>query len=683
MKYHISLKFIAVLLCTLTLMAALAAGGGLLVLLQGDLYSRTPEEIRQEQLDSRAMTAANYIAKYYALQTLSDCPQELLEDYFGYLPGEIDWFSSGYRIQDSTGKVLVNAGSDTAGAQIVTVKASAEYPMLSDAEHGDLYQVWNEAKEDFDFYYVVNRTSPVYTISVTLNSASLPSADEMAMLQLLWQNRSLIPALLVLFLLLFAVCAVYLCCAAGHTPGSKEIRPAGLNALPLDLYGCAALLVIVFCGAALGEVWNTSLPIMLTALIGTAFAASLVFVGFCFACAAQFKMPGTYWLRHCVLGWAFLLAVRILKKLIPGLWWIVKALWHLCIGILCWCWNSVKKLMGKLRAWCALMWSLLPYAWQWILGGGAIMLGTFLAFAAHWDSGFLPLLLLAACACVVLYAAYAFGILMRTAEKMSQGNLGIKVDSPRLAGCFRDFGAHLNALSDVAATAAGSQMRAERMRTELITNVSHDIKTPLTSIINYVDLLQKAETPQQTREYLQVLDRQSQRLKKLIEDLMEMSKASTGNLPVNLTPVDAKEAIHQALGEFADKLALAGLEQVLQLPEERVYAQADGRLLWRVLSNLIGNTVKYAQSGTRFYINLSRREDTVQIELKNISRESLNISADELMERFVRGDASRNTEGSGLGLNIAKSLMELQHGSLNLTVDGDLFKATLTLPAAQ
>lgn len=683
MKYHISLKFIAVLLCTLTLMAALAAGGGLLVLLEGDLYSRTPEEIRQEQLDARASTAATCIAKYYAVQNLSDCPQELLEAYFEYLPGEIDWLSSGYRIQDSTGKVLENAASDSSAVQIVTVKTSAEYPMLSDSEQGDLYQVWDEAKEDFDSYYVLNRTSPVYTISVAINPNILPGDGEMALLQLLWQNRNLIPALLVLFLLLFAVCAVYLCCAAGHTPESAEIKPAGLNALPLDLYGFGAGMCFVFTVLMLDELGYQSLPVMAAAIIGMGFVSCLVFVGFCFACAAQFKMPGAYWLRHTAVGWAFLLAVRILKKLIPGLWWIVKALWHLCIGILRWCWNSIKKIFGRFKRWCVHIYSLLPYSWQWILAGGGIMLGTFLAFAVHWDSGFLTLLLLAACAAVIFYAANAFGILMRTAEKMSQGNLGIKVDSPRLVGCFRDFGAHLNDLSDVAATAASNQMRAERMRTELITNVSHDIKTPLTSIINYVDLLQKAETPQQTQEYLQVLDRQSQRLKKLIEDLMEMSKASTGNLPVNLTPVDAKEAIHQALGEFADKLALAKLEQVLQLPEERVYAQADGRLLWRVLSNLIGNTVKYAQGGTRFYISLSRREDTVQIELKNISRESLNISADELMERFVRGDASRNTEGSGLGLNIAKSLMELQHGSLNLTVDGDLFKATLTLPAAQ
>ena len=199
------------------------------------------------------------------------------------------------------------------------------------------------------------------------------------------------------------------------------------------------------------------------------------------------------------------------------------------------------------------------------------------------------------------------------------------------------------------------------MKTELITNVSHDIKTPLTSIINYVDLLQKPHTPEEEKTYLEVLNRQSQRLKKLIEDLMEMSKASTGNLTADITKLDAV---------------------VFRHPEESVAMMADGRLAWRVLSNLLSNTVKYALPGTRVYIDVMALEGKVIISLKNISRDELNVDADELMERFVRGDDSRNTEGSGLGLNIAKTLMELQKGQLQLLVDGDLFKVTLIFPGA-
>ena len=232
----------------------------------------------------------------------------------------------------------------------------------------------------------------------------------------------------------------------------------------------------------------------------------------------------------------------------------------------------------------------------------------------------------------------------------------------------------------MAVVAAQKQLKSERMKTELITNVSHDIKTPLTSIINYVDLLQKPHTEQQQEQYLEVLDRQSQRLKKLIDDLMEMSKASTGNMAVDVMKVDAAEAVNQALGEFADKLEKAQLIPVFRQPEEPVYMMADGRLVWRVMSNLLSNAVKYALPGTRVYIDLQKVDSKVILSLKNISREELNVQTDELLERFVRGDASRNTEGSGLGLNIAKSLMELQKGQLQILVDGDLFKVTLIFP---
>ena len=266
---------------------------------------------------------------------------------------------------------------------------------------------------------------------------------------------------------------------------------------------------------------------------------------------------------------------------------------------------------------------------------------------------------------------------------MGKGDLDTKVEDKLLIGCFEDFATDLNALADVAVVAAQKQLKSERMKTELITNVSHDIKTPLTSIINYVDLLEKPHSPEEGQQYLEVLGRQSQRLKKLIEDLMDMSKATTGNMTVEITRVDAVEAVNQALGEFSDKLDAVSLIPVFRRPDQNVDILADGRLTWRVLSNLLSNVVKYALPGTRLYVDLVKLDGSVVISLKNISREELNISADELTERFVRGDASRNTEGSGLGLNIAKSLMELQRGQLQLLVDGDLFKVTLYFPAAQ
>ena len=245
--------------------------------------------------------------------------------------------------------------------------------------------------------------------------------------------------------------------------------------------------------------------------------------------------------------------------------------------------------------------------------------------------------------------ANVFGTLLEAAKRMRAGDLDVKVDDKLMLGAYKDFAAELNGLNEVVQIAAQKQMKSERMRTELITNVSHDIKTPLTSIINYVDLLQKPHTEEEGKSYLEVLSRQSGRMKKLIDDLIELSKASTGNIPVELTKMDAVEAVNQALGEFTDKLTAAELTPVFRQPEEPLFVHADGRLAWRAMSNLLSNAVKYAQPGTRFYIDMVALDGKVCISFKNISRAALNVSAEELMERFVRGEASRNQEGSGTG----------------------------------
>jgi signal transduction histidine kinase len=326
--------------------------------------------------------------------------------------------------------------------------------------------------------------------------------------------------------------------------------------------------------------------------------------------------------------------------------------------------------------------------WQWLLTAFAMAFGLTVSvlLAATRRSSFWDVVLgcvLLGCVGIVCYGAYAFGTLLWGVHKMNNGSLDHKIPTKYLFGSFRDFAVELNKLSDSAVVAAQNQLKSERMKTELITNVTHDIKTPLTSLINYVDLLQKPRTEQEEAAYLEVLSRQSLRLKKLIDDLMEMSKASTGNLTVDIGAIDAVEAVNQALGEFSGKFAKARLIPVFAASQEPVMMHADGRLVWRVLSNLLGNAVKYAMPGTRVYIDTARVDGRVLISIKNISAEPLNVSSEELMERFVRGDASRNTEGSGLGLNIAKSLMEVQKGQLSLLVDGDLFKVTLLFPEVE
>lgn len=291
------------------------------------------------------------------------------------------------------------------------------------------------------------------------------------------------------------------------------------------------------------------------------------------------------------------------------------------------------------------------------------------------------LLLKAAEAVLLFWLVLSMRRLQEGAKLLAQGKLDYRVETEKLWGPFRAHGEDLNNLRQGIQHAVEEQMKSERMKTELITNVSHDIKTPLTSIVSYVDLLKKEPMPNdQAKEYLDVLDRQSARLKKLTEDLVEASKASTGNLTVDLQPTDVNVLLTQTAGEYQEKLAARDLALILTPAEGTPRISADGRLLWRVFENLFSNIHKYAQQGTRVYLTCQATDQEVTITFRNISATPLNISADELMERFVRGDASRNTEGSGLGLSIARSLTQLQHGTFSLTIDGDLFKAILTFP---
>ena len=264
------------------------------------------------------------------------------------------------------------------------------------------------------------------------------------------------------------------------------------------------------------------------------------------------------------------------------------------------------------------------------------------------------------------------------AKAIANGDFSQPVDTSRLMLFFRKHGEDLNNVSNGIEAAVSEKMKSERFRTELITNVSHDIKTPLTSIINYVDLLQKEDIDnEKVREYLDVLDRQSSRLKKLIQDLLEASKASTGSINVELEELDAAVMLSQVAGEYEEKFEKNNLDLIIQNDVTPVMIQADGRHLWRVFDNLMNNINKYAQPGTRVYIDIIPKDSGAIITFKNVSATPLNISSDELKERFVRGDSSRNTEGSGLGLSIAESLMKLMNGTMELTVDGDLFKVTL------
>lgn len=269
------------------------------------------------------------------------------------------------------------------------------------------------------------------------------------------------------------------------------------------------------------------------------------------------------------------------------------------------------------------------------------------------------------------------------AREMASGNIESKADTSKMAWEFKKHGEYLNQIGEGMALAVNERIKSEHFKTELITNVSHDIKTPLTSIINYTGLLKKENIQiPQAQEYIEVLDRQSARLKKLIEDLMEASKASTGNITIEPGLCDINILLTQAIGEFEEKLSNKELKLIINKPSENIFIMADNRHIWRIFDNLINNICKYGQPGTRVYINIEQKGTKVLIIFRNTSKYQLNISSGELMERFVRGDSSRHTEGSGLGLSIAQNLAELMGGNLNLYVDGDLFKVVLEFPEA-
>ena len=267
------------------------------------------------------------------------------------------------------------------------------------------------------------------------------------------------------------------------------------------------------------------------------------------------------------------------------------------------------------------------------------------------------------------------------AERMASGDMTSRVDTSYMFFDLKKIGENINLIQMGLEKAIDERMKSERFKTELISNVSHDIKTPLTSIISYVELLNKQPKDEPAdREYLEALERQSVKLKKLLEDLIEASKASTGNLKVELEQCNVNTVLHQVIGEYEEKLAANNIDLRIKLPEENVDILADTKHLQRVLDNLFVNISKYAQPGTRAYVNLEADNENAVIELKNTSSTALNITSDELLQRFVRGDESRNSEGNGLGLSIAKSLMELMDGKLEIVVDGDLFKAVLSFP---
>ncbi len=462
-------------------------------------------------------------------------------------------------------------------------------------------------------------------------------------------------------------CLVFLFIGAGHRKGKEGARLNLLDRIPLDLYaaGCFALafvwlLLFVELTESMAYFFAFS-PEGITYLAFTCivvYTAGLVALAPFLSFATRVKAGGGIWWRNTAICWALKLCWRAVR----------------------WCWGLVKRFCG----WLWYMTTKISIVWRTALIVLIVLLANFfIAMSMHSDFAlFCWLLLMAAVFLLACFGAWQMKSLKAAGEKLAAGEFEYKIDTKHMYWEFKHHAENLNSIGDGMAAAVEQRMKSERLKTELITNVSHDIKTPLTSIINYVDLLERPHTPEEGAEYLEVLERQSKRLKKLTQDLVEASKASTGNMSVTLAPTSTLEIINQSLAEYGQRMEAGKLSVLINVPEPAPAVRADGRLLWRVMDNLFNNVVKYAMPETRVYVEVRTSEGNAVISVKNISRAALNVSAGELMERFVRGDASRSTEGSGLGLSIAKSLTELQHGQFNISTDGDLFKAEITLPLA-
>lgn len=440
---------------------------------------------------------------------------------------------------------------------------------------------------------------------------------------------------------------VLLCCGAGRKNGVDGVYLTRIERLPMDLVAAVHAVLSVLMIAAIAEVWD--LGLYFRWYHGAFALAALAVLSVCVlwlitVFAAQVK-AGKWWRRTVVAA-----VLRLLKRV------ALKLL-------------SAGRLLVK---WMPLYWKAA------VIYVGVMVVELFLFALCDDLASWLTLWVLEKVIVGGLLAVVLVFLrrLQRGAEEISNGNLSYQINLEHMPPTLREHGERLNSIRDGLSKEVDERMKSERMKTELITNVSHDIKTPLTSIVNYVDLL-KAEPvgSERAQEYFEVLERQSARLKKLITDLVEASKASTGNLSANMEPTDMNVLLSQTVGEYENKLAERSLELVQESDGNRSLVMADGRLLWRVFDNLLNNICKYALSGTRVYLTSAVANGTVTVTFKNISSCRLNVPSDELMERFVRGDRSRNTEGSGLGLSIAKSLVELQKGRFDVVIDGDLFKA--------
>ena len=457
---------------------------------------------------------------------------------------------------------------------------------------------------------------------------------------------------------LWLIGMVWLTVTAGRRPEDEEIHLNGFDRWYTE----------IAAGTVIG-IWLAGTIISGTLIANSSLGYSHVVVTVIVICL----ICGTYTMAWFLIGY-----LSLVRRIKAGTLWKNS----LIRKVLKW----IGKCSGKLADFARAFSRNTAEKIKVLLVGGAFLFLQFLIIGCVFSgAGVFLLALMAVDVAVMIFAirkADGLDLIMDGLKKISDGELQYKIKTDTLTGKQKVMAEYINNIGSGLDAAVENSLKKERMQTELITNVSHDLKTPLTSIINYVDLMKRENpTDPKIQEYLRILDEKSQRLKVLTEDVVEASKASTGNIKLEMNDIDFVEMVQQVIGEFEEKFQEKNLTMMVHFTDEPSIIYADGQRMWRVLENVFGNVVKYAMEGTRVYAEISNRNKKVTFSLKNISAQPLNISADELTERFIRGDVARNTEGSGLGLSIAKSLTELQGGEFKLYLDGDLFKVMITFAA--
>ncbi len=459
---------------------------------------------------------------------------------------------------------------------------------------------------------------------------------------------------------------------AGHNEKSDNVVISKFDKFPIDIsiavYGGLTFLLFGGCLTLYGSMadwWQSGYGEVLFEFVP-------FLIGLCiFAILLDFSLLAILLMTISVrCKTSTFIKSTFIYKLLALIWKILKHVWKGFVNFNKHNWQLIRKI---------------PMVWKVVVVAVIIMFFEWFILTLDWGYWWPATLVINCVLCAgVILVSILLKDIKNTTEDIANGNVYNKINTKYLFLDLKDHAENINNMSDGIQKAVAEQMKSERFKTELITNVSHDIKTPLTSIINYVDLLEKEEIDNETaKEYIDVLSRQSSRLKKLIDDLMEASKVSTGNINVNLMKFELGILLSQALGEYEERFEKNNLQVVLNKTDEALLVMADNRHMWRVFDNVLNNIAKYAQSGTRVYVDAKQNGQFAEISFRNISKDPLNISGDELMERFVRGDSSRNTEGSGLGLSIAKSLTEVQKGNLEIQIDGDLFKVLLKFPLSE